>query len=139
MSEVAGLSLGVVGAVPALVSAFRCYRKVYQKLHDFRHLNRELRYYRIKIKFQRQIFSNECHILLQLVTKDTEVTSLMVSDPEDRRWKESALDEALREVLQDSYQPWVDAVEEVYNVLEKLNGDLARYDKLAARQEKVRR
>jgi hypothetical protein len=98
--EVAGLAFGVL---PILFEAVRAYSKVYDSLHTFRHWKQEVATISFELKIQREVFFNECRLLLQEAV-DADTAKGMLKERNDEQWKSAELSLKLREVLEDNLE-----------------------------------
>lgn len=132
--EVSGL---VFGVIPLVLEAVKNYRRVCSTLHTFRHYSREVRRVEKQFNVCRQIFLNECNLLLQIVAPD-DYSHDMLADRSHEFWRTHAhLEEDLNKCLSDGYGACKIIILETRDMLIDLEESLSSFDVLANHKRRV--
>ena len=129
--EAAGLMLAVF---PVMVMALDQYRESAEILGDWWRFKRKYMKCKHDIEFHQITFTaNLEELLLPLIVDDQELEALM-SDPGGERWRDQSLEIKLRERLPNSYDAYLDSINEMNNVMEKLSKELGLEKEYLARR-----
>lgn len=120
--EVAGL---VLGAFPLAILALEQYRDVARRMGFWYEIRLEYQRSSSELKFHRLSFlRNLKQLLMPLVADDAQLQRL-IADPGGAAWKDSAIDQALKTRLQDSYGLYLEILDEMQRAMRELKDDLA--------------
>ncbi|PVH71685.1 hypothetical protein DL98DRAFT_503310 [Cadophora sp. DSE1049] len=133
MADPASLALGVIPLVGVVIKS---YKEVYSKLKTFRHCSSTVQRVQKKLKFQRRVFENECHLLLRFVLDDDSVVADMKSDSDHDNWKDKGLDRQMRERLSQNYKACLQIVEDIRSAIEGMAEELRCFHVLAIQDGK---
>lgn len=131
--EVSGL---VFGVIPLVLEAVKNYRKVCNTLHTFRHYSREVRRTEKQFNVCRQIFLNECNLLLQIVAGENYAHD-MLADATHDFWRRAQLEEDLNKSLSDGYEACKIIITETRDMLGLLEENLSSFDVLVRHKQRV--
>ena len=119
--EIAGLLLG---AFPLFISALEHYRETAEVLEDWWQIKKEYKKCKNEIKVQELAFeSNLEKFLLPLVVDDEEIEALML-EPGGSRSQDPDIEETLKSRLPRSYELFLDTIQDIEDVMEKLGKEL---------------
>lgn len=130
--EVAGLALA---ALPLLVNQLDAYVLGIEQISCLRSYRREFAYYSKVIGAQHAVLSKTLEEVLGGIMRDENEVSELISDPENTRWKDGALQERLRSRLGRSYEPFVGIMTSISDLLDRLSGKMG----VSVLDERVRR
>lgn len=134
MAELASL---VIGVIPIVVQALKGYKLAYEKFRGMRRSSREISRIFTMVEIQRQIFTNECRLILRAVVPNEEDVKSMLEDYCDGRWLDEDVEAVVRALFQDNYQCWKDTIEEVLRTLKDLESDLKSFEGQITQAKKV--
>ncbi|KAL6879175.1 hypothetical protein J3F83DRAFT_725360 [Trichoderma novae-zelandiae] len=120
--EIAGIALG---AFPIALSALEAYRDIAQRLGLFHKIRLEYKKWRDDLEFYKVAFTrNLRQLLLPLVADDERIRELLL-DPGGGCWKEESLAEVFERRLQESYQLYMQYIQNIKGILDEINRELA--------------
>lgn len=137
-ADMAELALGAVGVVPIIGIAIKSFKIICSELNTFQHCSSHVRRLYDQLKVQRQIFENECTLLLRDCLDDGPLVDRMIADPSHRFWEDDRSDEDLRVLLKSSYKVCSGLVQTILEAVQKLESGLACFHSLKSKQEKVK-
>jgi hypothetical protein len=121
--EIAGLALG---AFPLLIRALEHFRDTAEVLHNWWRFERVFSNFKIEIEYQQQRLKQNLELnLLPLIIDDDERLQALITNPGGPRWKDRNLEEKLKERLLDNYSLYMDTIEIMNGVMEKLKAKLS--------------
>jgi hypothetical protein len=129
-------SLGL-GILPLLVGAIKSYSSLREKLDVFRHYSRELRRMRQRLDLERRLFLNETRLLVLTAVEDHSLLTQMLDDPENPEWYSKTTESAFREVLVDSYDEYVDAINSICETIQEIQTELDCFNWFRSEQHEV--
>ncbi|KAK3290853.1 uncharacterized protein B0H64DRAFT_349583 [Chaetomium fimeti] len=132
----AELILGAVGVVPLIGIAFKSYRTLHSELKTFRHCSSNLKRFLKLLRIQRQLFENECQLLLRDCLGDELVVQDMVADPEHGSWSDPKRDESIKKLLKSNYEAFEELVGDILEAIQKLESGLACFQILKSMRQK---
>jgi hypothetical protein len=114
----------VLAAFPLLISALEHYRESAELLKSWWRIKGEYIVCKNEIKHY-AIVLEQCleELLLPLVADEEELQAL-VADPASDLWKAGSLEQRLKERLSKSYDPYMNAIKEVLEVIDDLKREL---------------
>lgn len=136
LSEMAELILGAVGLVPLIGLALNSSQTLWTELKAFRNCNNNVRRLHKKLKYQRQIFENECELLLRDCLGNEAEVQAMVADPNHVSWN-SERDVSLHKLLKKNYGACWEHVNDINEALKKLETVLACFQAVTPHKQKV--
>ena len=120
--EIAGL---VLGGFTLLIAAVEHHRSIAESVADWWQFKRSYKDCIGTIKHYRLLFVlNLERFLLPLVGGEKETVDALMLDPGGDMWKDPQLKETLEKHLPDSYDVYIEIIEEVRHCVEKLKEDL---------------
>lgn len=120
--EIAGI---VLGAFPIAVTALDKYRDVAKMWGFWWEIRAEYQKCNTEVKFHRLSFMrNLRQLLLPLVAEQGQIQQLL-ADPGGEAWRQQSIAQQLAERLQDSYELYLEIIQQLRNVMEELNHELA--------------
>ena len=135
--KMAELVLGALGVVPLIGFAIKSYKTLYHELKTFRHCSKGVRRGYRQLKTQRQLFENECLLLLRDCVRDDMVVEAMMVDPDHDGWRDDTQDGSLRELLKANYEVYAELVQDILETTQKLESRLACFQALKPKQQEV--
>ena len=132
----AELILSSVGLVPLIGIALKSSKTLWTELKTFRNCNNNVRRLHKKLKYQRQIFENECELLLRDCLGDEAEVQAMVADPDHVSWTNER-DGSLRKLLKKNYVACWERVNGIYEAIKKLESVLACFQAIKPHKQKV--
>lgn len=117
--EVAGLVLGVVGALPVIVKVVEGYQLIVEIAHVKRHMATLSQ----DIGTEKVILTNTYERLLDGIVPAWELDGLKDLDHSDAKWRQ--YDDQIRSRLRESYQDFHLRVKSIAEAVEDLKGKLA--------------
>ncbi|PSN68573.1 hypothetical protein BS50DRAFT_571825 [Corynespora cassiicola Philippines] len=120
--EIAGI---VLGAFPIAIEALNKYREVariagfwWEIRLEFEKCRSEIRYHLLNFK------RNLKQVLLPMVADESQIHQL-ISEPGGDLWREPSVEQQLKARLQDSYDLYLEAIQQLQSTLECINDELA--------------
>ena len=132
--EVAGLALAVL---PLLFETVRSYSNVHDSLHTFRHWGSEVFAISFELRIQRDIFFNECRLILQEAV-DAEAAKNMIRNRDDKRWESAELEKKLLAVLEDNLERCCSIIVATSHIVKPLEEEMKRFNVLREQKRDVR-
>lgn len=102
-----GLTLGVL---PLLMAAAEHYDQCFRPFVRYKRIAKEADHFRDQLNIQKTIFRNQCRLLLEEIVEH-DAASRMLKGPDDPSWHDAALDAKLSELLGESREACVAAIE----------------------------
>ena len=133
----AELALGALGVVPLIGFAIQSYQSLYTELKTFRHCSSTVRRMHEKLDVHRQVFANECKLLLRDSLGDRATVKAMMNDPKHEGWKDEGNDKSLKGLLDANYDVCARLIEYIRKTAEKLKSALACFQALKPGKQKV--
>lgn len=133
----AELILGAVGVVPLIGVALKSYKTLYSELKTFRHCSSNLKRFLKLLRIQRQLFENECQLLLRDCLGDELAVQDMVANPEHGSWSDLKQDESIKKLLKTNYEAFEELVGDILEVTQKLESGLSCFQVLKSVRERV--
>ncbi|KAG4280603.1 hypothetical protein FPRO06_11936 [Fusarium proliferatum] len=129
MAEVAGLAIGVVGVLPVIVQGVVGYRKIRTLLAQVRACSNELRTLEIDVEVQEGRFLNEWELVLHSADINDDkpkgqTVRAMIEDPNHSMWRDSELDDRLRQCLERSYDVCAKIIDNIVETLQDIQQGL---------------
>ena len=103
----AGLALGVL---PLLLAAAEHYDQCFRPFIRYKKIAQEADHFRDQLNIQKTIFRNQCRLLLKQIVEH-DAASRMLKAPDEPLWHDAALNAKLSELLGESREACVAAVE----------------------------
>jgi hypothetical protein len=128
----------VLGVLPLVVEASKAYQSAYAKFKTFCHYSREVKRIQKRVNLQKQLFTNECHLLLRLVVQEDHILKAMTEDYCDARWGDHDLEKRIEEQLRSNYESCKEIVEEIQATLAEIEKEMKVFEILSAQTQKVR-
>ncbi|PKY05129.1 hypothetical protein P168DRAFT_268128 [Aspergillus campestris IBT 28561] len=116
--EVASLALAIL---PLLVNQLEGYIRGIEKIKLLKRYRRVFANYSTKLGAQHAILLNTLEQVLKDVVEDNDKVSRLISDPRGEDWKDSSLQEKLRNKLGRSYGPFVGTMSDLLRLLDELS------------------
>jgi hypothetical protein len=130
--EIAGV---VLGAFPVAIEALDKYREIarmwgfwWEIRSEYQKCSSEIKYHRLSSN------RNLKQLLLPLVADQSQIQKLL-AEPGGTLWREPGIEDQLKDRLQDSYELYLEIVQQLQRTMQNLNEELA-VDKVAV-QEKL--
>lgn len=133
----AELILGAVGVVPLIGVALKSYKTLYSELKAFRRCCSSLKRFHKVLRIQRQLFENECELLLRYCLGDGLVVQRMVANPEHENWSDPKQDESIKKLLKTNYEACGELVGGILEAIQKLESGLSCFQVLKSLRQKV--
>ena len=131
-------AVGVVfGVLPILIEVVKSYTKVTDKIHIFRHYSREVKRRQVQLQVHKQIFHNECRLILRLVVEDDQEAKDMLDNALDERWKSKELNDQMNYCLKENFELCKSIIEGSQVIVEDLEVDLKKFDFFDEQKSKV--
>lgn len=122
------------GVLPILIEAIKGYARLSDKIHTFRHYPMSAQ---VRLKVQKQIFYDECRLLLCLVVEDDQKAMGMLEDTSDERWQSKELNDKMNSCLKGNFELCTSIIEGSKMALEHLEADLKKFDVLVEQKLEV--
>ena len=119
--ELAGLVL------PILIESIKSYRTVQRKIHTARHSAHELIRIENIFRFRKQMFYNQCELLLRIVLEDKADAKAMIKDTNHDGWSDQAFHSSLERSLGGSYEACEVVLREIGGLLKEMEKELNSY------------
>jgi hypothetical protein len=116
--EAASLALAVL---PLLVNQLEAYVRGIEKIKLLRHYRSQFAQYSAKLGAQHVILLDTLEQVLKGVVKDNDKVSRLLLDPRGQDWKDSTLQERLRNKLGRRYDPFVGIMTELLELSNRLS------------------
>lgn len=129
--EIAGL---VLGAFPMALMALEKYRAISKTLGFWWEIRREYQKCYQEVKFHRLCFSRNLKQLVLPLVADQVLINQLLADPGGVNWQESRIAEQLKDRLRDSYDLYLDLIQQLKTTMDELNKVLGT-DKASFQQE----
>lgn len=133
----AELILGALGVVPLLGIALKSYKTLYSEIMIFRHCSSNLRRFLGLLKIQKQIFENECQLLLRDTLGDELVARNMMANPAHGNWSDLEQDKRIKKLLKTNYEACEELVGNVLEAIQKLESGLSCFQVLKPLRQRV--
>ncbi|KAH6892035.1 hypothetical protein B0T10DRAFT_283521 [Thelonectria olida] len=135
----AELALGVLGIVPLVGVAIKSYKTLTSKLRAFRHCSSTVHRVYKKLRVQRRIFKNECHLLLRHGVDDEAAIRDLMSDFDHRGWNNQDWEKHLRVSLKENYDECAEHVRDIIETIRRLEAEFCCFQAVEAKQQKGER
>ena len=119
--EAAGIALAVF---PLLISALEHYRESAEVLGDWWKFKRKYTKCKRDIEYHQLTFTANLEELLLPLVADDEDMEVLISDPGGSRWGDPELEVRLRARLPNSYEAYLDSVNEIKEIMTGLKKEL---------------
>lgn len=133
----AELILGAIGVVPLIGIAIKSYKTLYTELKTFRHCSSNLKRFLKLLRIQRQLFENECQLLLRDCLSDKLSVQDMIADPDHKSWGDKKLDESIKKLLKTNYDACEELVGNSLEAIQKLESGFACFQVLKSMRQRV--
>lgn len=127
MADPVSVSLGVIPLIGITVKSFTV---VYKKLSTFIDYSSTVKLCHKKLRRQRRMFENECHLLLRFAIDDDTNIGLMRVDTNHPDWANDSIDLKLRERLGANYETCLESVLDIQGAISEIQGHLNCFDVL---------
>jgi len=132
--EVAGVVLGVL---PLIVGTLRAYHSAHGKLYPFRDCSKALKRIQTIFDVRKQIFVNECRLLLQVVLEENVEAKNMVEDMGHGLWHDEEVNSRLVQCLEGNHDLCVTLIKDMRAILDETERDLGCFDVVMTAKSKV--
>lgn len=142
MAEIARLAIGVVGLLPVIVQGVVGYRKIRTLLAQVRACSNELRTLEIDVEVQEGRFLNEWELVLHSADINDDkpkgqTVRAMIEDPNHSMWRDSELDDRLRQCLERSYDVCAKIIDNIVETLQDIQQGLVSFSLVRNGRENV--
>lgn len=116
--EIAGL---VLGAFPMALMALEKYRAISQALEFWWEIRLEYQKCTQEVKFHKLCFITNLRQLVLPLVADQLLIDQLLDDPGGVTWQESSIAEQLKDRLRDSYDLYLDLIQQLKTTMDELN------------------
>ncbi len=110
----------ILAAFPLMISALEDYRQGWEILEDWWKIKREYKKCQQNIKLQKLVFEENLEQLLSTLVYDEDELKLLIADPGGDKWRDSELEQGLKERLPRSYDIYLEIIGEIQDIMESL-------------------
>lgn len=119
------LASALLGAIPLIVSGLEHWRSVAKVTSFIWRVQQEYHVCLGQIRHQEVLYKANLRILLLPIVDDENEVALLLSDPGGEAWKDKALQERLVGLLQDSYDLYLQTINEMNETVQQIRRELA--------------
>lgn len=119
MAEAAGLVLAVL---PILIHAAEHYNEVFRPFQRYKNCAKEVKQFHQLFTIQKDIFRNQCRLLLAAVT-EYEVASSMLNGLDHPLWSDQKLDDQLLQLLGESQDSSITTIQLIQDELRSVENE----------------
>ena len=126
----------VLAILPLVVSTLEHYNDATTAYQRYKHYGNTLLELQESLKIRRTIFHNDVIILLTTVVSNNEALN-MVDDHHHPNWMDNEVENALRHLLQTSFEPCVDLISNLNRKLEEIEGEEREFAEIVDQNNRV--